>query len=54
MKGVCEVCGQSPTFKETGLCGPCESGDASTFGDGDTWPDKPKGKASKVQQKKEP
>ena len=28
--GKCEVCGQSPTVPETGMCGPCTFGEADT------------------------
>lgn len=28
----CEVCGQSPTVPETGMCGPCTFGEADTIG----------------------
>jgi len=31
-EGKCEVCGQGPTVKETGLCGPCTFGEADTAG----------------------
>ena len=30
--GVCEVCGASPTMPETGMCGPCSTGEADTVG----------------------
>ena len=30
--GECEVCGQSPTVRATGLCGPCTWGEADTIG----------------------
>lgn len=30
--GKCEVCGQSPIVKETGMCGPCTFGEAETVG----------------------
>lgn len=30
--GHCEVCGESPIVPETGLCGPCTFGEASTAG----------------------
>lgn len=28
----CEVCGSKPVVPETGMCGPCTFGDASTVG----------------------
>ena len=28
----CEVCGQTPTVRATGLCGPCTFGEADTAG----------------------
>ena len=28
----CEVCGQSPVVRATGLCGPCTFGEAETAG----------------------
>lgn len=30
-EGKCEVCGESPTVPETGLCGPCTFGEAETL-----------------------
>ena len=30
--GECENCGQSPTVRATGLCGPCTFGEADTLG----------------------
>ena len=38
-KGKCIVCGQSPTIKETRMCGPCTFGEADAIGEGDCWPD---------------
>ncbi len=31
-KKACETCGQKPTVKATGLCGPCTFGEAETAG----------------------
>ena len=28
----CDVCGESPVVPESGMCGPCTFGDASTVG----------------------
>ena len=28
----CEVCGERPTMPLTGMCGPCTTGEAETYG----------------------
>lgn len=30
--GRCDICGQSPTVPETGMCGPCTFGESETMG----------------------
>jgi ribosomal protein L37E len=35
--GGCEVCGQYPYFKDSGMCGPCTFGTADALGEGDVF-----------------
>lgn len=32
---ACEVCGEPYNYEGTGLCGPCATGEADTYGEGE-------------------